>query len=200
MNRIKIFVIICFIFTVIACHLSPEIQKSVNSSVPFDLQNTKEAILRYKTWKPVTAKPEFMDPMIEAFCADTRAAIINPHHRKYIRVYVNDIGQEAMFKEDNPKFPVGSIIVKEKLPDENSSISDLQTIMIKREKDFDAANGDWQYMVMNAAESSIEAPRHLFTCQSCHIEFQDKSDYVSRNYLHFGENQNQTNTQQPPSH
>ena len=140
--KIKLAVVLCFIFTVIACNLSSEIQKPVDAPIPFDLQTTKAAILQYKTWKPVTVKPEFMDPILEAPCADTRAAIINPHHRKYIRVYVNAIGQEAMFKEDHPKFPVGSVIVKEKLADENSNISDLQTIMIKREKDFDSANGD----------------------------------------------------------
>src|SRR5436190_17769194 len=73
----------------------------------------------------------------------------NPHLKKYIIVHVNDIGRKAMLEEKNPKFPEGSVIVKEKLPEEKSQTPELLTVMIKQRKGFNPESGDWEYMVVD---------------------------------------------------
>ena len=183
--KLKIIVIACFIVSIIACHFSPETQKSISPALSFDSTSLKARILQYKTWTLVNAEPVKMSAFMRAACADVRKPIIiSPHFDKYIRVYVNELGREAMFKEENPKFPIGSIIVKEKLPAKDSEDPEFYTIMVKRENGYDSVNGDWQYLTMDETKSRIEEPENISSCQSCHAPYNDTSDYVSREYLH----------------
>jgi len=184
--KLKIIVIACFIVSIIACHFSPETQKSISPALSFDSTSLKARILQYKTWTLVNAEPVKMSAFMNQACAPVVKGWRddNPHFDKYIRVYVNELGREAMFKEDNPKFPVGSIIVKEKLPAQNSEVPEFYTIMVKRENGYDSVNGDWQYLTMDETKSRIEEPENISSCQSCHAPYNDTSDYVSREYLH----------------
>ena len=75
-------------------------------------------------------------------CAGSNAAnshppgVENPHADKFITVYVNDLGKQAMMEMRNPDFPKGSVIVKEKLTNQSSAGPELLTVMIKRETGF----------------------------------------------------------------
>ncbi|HEY6188165.1 MAG TPA: cytochrome P460 family protein [Pyrinomonadaceae bacterium] len=146
-------------------------------------------IAGYKNWTKVNAVPQLMPERVAAACAmvvSPRGAVIdgpgNPHRDKFFTVYVNDVGRAAMLHEKNPKFPVGSIIVKEKLTDKEGPSPELLTVMIKREKDFNSASGDWEYMVLDGAGTKIEGRGQLQNCQACHLANQ-KSDYIFRTYL-----------------
>ena len=186
-NKIKIIIITCFIFSIVCCNPSRETPETLVVAPSFDPQNLNAEILKYKTWTLVNSKPEKMAPEVETYCADvSRKALVNPHKDKYIRVYVNDFGRDAMFQRVNPRFPVGSIIVKEKLPDEKSEEPEFYTIMVKRESGFDPDNGNWQYLTMDKTKSKIEEPGiddQKVSCQYCHMEYKVRSDYVSREYL-----------------
>lgn len=107
---------------------------------------------------------------------------IHPHDTAYISVYVNPAGREAMMKQAHPKFPVGSVIVKEKFPSHDSEYPELLTVMMKRERGYDSANGDWEYLVMEGDLSTIRARGKLRSCQGCHLE-KAADDYVFRTYL-----------------
>ena len=106
----------------------------------------------------------------------------NPHRDKFITVYVNDAGKHAMLQEKSPRFPQGSIIVKEKLTDRDSTAPELLTAMIKREPGYDPDNGDWEYMALDGAGEEVQARGRLESCQACHM-MSKHTDYVSRNYL-----------------
>ena len=106
----------------------------------------------------------------------------NPHRDKFITVYVNDIGRHAMMQEKVPRFPQGSVIVKEKLPSQDSSTPELLTAMTKREPGYDPQNGDWEYMALDGTGKSVQARGKLESCQACHMMVK-ATDYVSRNYL-----------------
>jgi hypothetical protein len=82
----------------------------------------------------------------------------------------------------SPIFPEGSVIVKEKLSNSDSSSPELLTVMRKREPGYNTGNGDWEYMVLDGSAKSVKARGKLENCQSCHLMNQP-SDYVSRNYL-----------------
>ncbi len=156
-------------------------------------------IAGYKKWKVVNEKPYFV-PMPEfTLCASSSALPpvnnkiqVGPspnewrgHHPstlgKYIRVLVNDKGKTAMFAK-NPQFPVGSVVVKEKLPDAKSHTPELLTVMIKREAGFDRAKGDWEYLVADGKGQKAFERGKLQNCQACHLA-RPNSDYVFRDYM-----------------
>jgi hypothetical protein len=143
----------------------------------------------YKNWTKVNSAPQLMPQRVAEACAiwlSPKGGVVdgetNPHRDTYFTVYVNDIGRSAMLEQKNPKFPEGSVIVKEKLPDEKSRTPELLTVMIKQKKGYNRANGDWEYMVVDGTGTKVEGRGNLQNCQSCHFA-NEKSDYIFRTYL-----------------
>jgi hypothetical protein len=143
----------------------------------------------YKNWTKVNSVPRLMPKPVAAACAiwlsDKGVRIDgqgNPHRDKYFTVYVNDVGRRAMLGQKYPKFPEGSIIVKEKLPAQDSQTPELLTVMIKQKKGFNPASGDWEYMVVDGTGTKIAGRGNLQNCQACHVAYQ-KTDYIFRTYL-----------------
>jgi hypothetical protein len=106
----------------------------------------------------------------------------NPHESKFIRVWVNKIGRKALLEMKTPNFPVGSMIIKEKLAEEKSETPELLTAMVKRERGYDTAGGDWEYAVLQGSPFKIIASGKLDNCQACHYP-QKEDGYVFRDYL-----------------
>ena len=149
--------------------------------------NSVKEIAGYRSWFKVNQTPEVMQSRTALLCAAPAAlnpvnGPANPHHEKYITVYVNDVGRPAMMEQAKPSFPEGSVIVKEKLPDKSSQTPELLTVMIKRGKGFNNDSGDWEYMVTDGSGTKVEAQGKLANCQGCHQANQGK-DYVFRTYL-----------------
>jgi len=97
-------------------------------------------------------------------------------------VYVNDIARQAMLTRQRPSFPVGSVIVREKLRTETSTTPSLLSVMIKREKGFSPGSGDWEFIVSDLAEGQLQQRQLKIDCMSCHGK-QNEDDYVFRTYL-----------------
>jgi hypothetical protein len=149
--------------------------------------NSVKEIVGYRAWFKVNRTPEVMQARTALLCAAPAAlnpvyGPANPHHEKYITVYVNDVGRPAMMEQAKPNFPEGSVIVKEKLPDKSSQTPELLTVMIKRGKGFNDENGDWEYMVTDGSGTKVEAQGKLENCQGCH-QAKGQNDYVFRTYL-----------------
>lgn len=150
------------------------------------IEEVKE-IRGYKSWTKVNPKPLRLPTPLDGLCRmpmgrDFIETSSNPHRQKYFTVYVNDIGRSAMMNEKIPKFPEGSVIVKEKLLSEDSNAPELLTVMIKRKKDFNPTTGDWEYMVINGAGTKVEGRGNLENCRSCHT-LNKQTDYIFRSYL-----------------
>ena len=146
-----------------------------------------ESIKGYREWTRVNPVPaDFPSPLARACAAPTANQIEmdagDPHKDKFITVYVNELGRKAMMHERTPRFPQGSVIVKEKLPSQESTSPELLTVMIKREKDYNPTNGDWEYMALDGEGKEVRARGRLEKCQACHTMAQHV-DYVHRNYL-----------------
>ena len=146
-----------------------------------------ELIAGYRQWTKVNPVPAIFHSQIATLCADVRATQSrmetgNPHRDKFITVFVNDVGRHAMMEEKVPRFPQGSIIVKEKLSTKESTEPELLTVMTKREPGFNPDNGDWEYMALDGTGKSVQARGQLRHCQACH-ETVKQTDYVSRNYV-----------------
>jgi hypothetical protein len=135
----------------------------------------------YKKWK--VAKPDLfkVQPAVWTLCigpTQEQAAILDASHTGFIKVFVNDIGQEAMFAKT--AFPVGSIIVKERHPTKVSGV-EFCTVMRKREKGYNPECGDWEFSVLNEQNIATDVGR-LKACMGCHSK-QGKLDFTFRTYL-----------------
>ena len=155
----------------------------VMSSAPSALEKDLATLAKYRQWTLVNPTPELMAPLPAISCAiipgrEERS----PHLHKYVSVFVNPVGREQMMTKQEPKFPVGSMIVKEKLGKPDSTTPEVLTVMIKRESGYNPENGDWEYLVLNGTASSIFERGKLERCSGCHRSYKH-SDFVTRTYL-----------------
>lgn len=153
------------------------------ASQPASRENL-QLIKGYKRWKKVNPKVVMMQPASAYQCAPAGPHQLNsPHLQKYIFVYVNGIGKNAMMQQKPSLFPVGSVIVKEKLTKPDSKEPELMTVMVKRQKGYDPEGGDWEYLVYDGTGTKVQAEGKLENCRSCHQEYPAaKNDHVFRNY------------------
>lgn len=167
------------------------IQKYVRSTrtptaaMLFQTENEKlrTEITHYKEWKLVNPAPQRVDPALSASCSRPLPVVDGgPHEHKYISVYVNSIGADAMLHQRKPVFPEGSIIVKEKLNDLASKEPELLTVMRKREPGYNASSGDWEYLVLDGKAANITDRGQLASCNSCHTAYKS-TDFITRAYL-----------------
>lgn len=189
-NAIKLATIILFSLVLfLGCVFIPKPEtKILNTATDSEqiIEGTDE-VAAYKNWTKVNEQPELMPSTTAHLCArptkerdDIDAK--DPHKDKFINVYVNAIGKDEMLTKKNPKFAVGTVIVKEKLPSPDSKNPELLTVMIKRQKDFNPEVGDWEFMTLNGEATQVTATGKLESCQSCHINYK-QNDYISRMYL-----------------
>lgn len=144
---------------------------------------TLKELAAYKSWNLVNPQPVKMDEQVAMMCAPLfPRRIANPHAEKFLSVYVNEAGRHAMLSERWPKFPQGSLIVKEKLDGKASPTPELLTAMLKRESGYDPKNGDWEYFVLDGTATKIVERGQLESCQSCHTA-RKNTDYIFRIYL-----------------
>ena len=78
-----------------------------------------EVLVSYAKWTRVNPSPIAISSRLDLLCRSLTPEEISlyrqdPHRTKFITVYVNPVGREAMMHQAKPKFPVGSVIVKEK--------------------------------------------------------------------------------------
>lgn len=154
---------------------------------------TLDQLRGYTKWQQVTVRPAPMLPDAAALCValpsgyhdpvirKAQSSPDNPHAKKYFRVYVNDIGMKAMLSHVPSQFPVGSVVIKEKLSSPASKTPELLTIMIKRHPGYHEEWGDWEYMVTNGAATKVEADSSFEHCYGCHAA-KKSSDYIFRDY------------------
>jgi hypothetical protein len=163
-----------------------------NDGFQFDATTLKDK----SVWTQVNAEPHRLSSYIDALCrmptADNYKQLRkdNPHAASYITVYVNNAGREAMFAKEAPRFPEGSVIVKQKLGDHSEGNKPLlYTIMRKREAGYNPGVGDWEFLVVGPNGTDLQASGKLENCQVCHRGKRD-SDHVFRPYVKITANPN----------
>lgn len=181
--KTSLFGLIIFIFVVITATAI-----SFNQ-VTTDQMKTSE-IDGYRKWTRANPQTVQMEPAIAALCAPAAPIKQNPgvkpnpspHKDKFINVYVNSIGQHALMLERSPKYPQGSIIVKEKLSSSTSATPELLTAMVKRERGYNPASNDWEFLVISGDTRTVIEHGKLEHCAACHAS-QRGNDFIFRNYL-----------------
>jgi len=161
-----------------------EMQTLKTVKTPPKTLEEKDEVAGYKKWTKVNDKVEIMESDVAVMCAPatTQLRPKNPHKDKFINVYINSIGKDEMLTKKNPKFPIGTVVVKEKLSAHDSQKPELLTVMIKREKDFNPEVGDWEFLTFNGGATEITARGKLENCQACHLGYK-QNDFITRTYL-----------------
>ena len=169
---------------VIACSRSPETLQplTLSGGQGADPDAVLSSLSKYRAWTLVNPAPAVMEPAVAARCAPIVVGKDNPHWDKYVSVYVNETGREAMLAERDPEFPAGSMIVKEKLASQSSRSPALLTAMVKREEGYNPEGGDWEYLVLDGTAASVIERGRLESCRGCHAAYAS-TDYVTRQYL-----------------
>jgi hypothetical protein len=138
----------------------------------------------------MTTAPVRVSPELAILCVpatrehvDLEIKRSGPHAHTMVRIYMNDLAAET-FRASKNDYPVGSIVVKEKIaggymselqsPD-NTGASNGVGGMIKRPAGYDPDHGDWEYFYADDT-AKIESGR-IASCVNCH-QGAAPTDYV----------------------
>ena len=108
----------------------------------------------------------------------------NPHEigvKTFARYYANEAAQAEIYK-NAPKFPAGSIIVREKLLTAEAANPELVTVMLKREAGFSRKTGDWEYLIVAGDLNKVQKREKTGSCSKCHAAAA-QTDFVFKTYL-----------------
>ena len=95
-------------------------------------------------------------------------------------VYANELAKEE-FAKKSPRFPVGSIIVREKNLDEESVVPETVLAMVKRESGFSKTTSDWEFFLFEGKRFQIQRRETAGNCATCHSRAKE-NDWVFKNY------------------
>jgi hypothetical protein len=136
-----------------------------------------ESVKGYRTWDKANPKPVRLSTILDGLCRGVMPEEHefyekqNPHFDRYLTVFVNDIGKDAMMKGGT--FPVGSVIVKEKqhgtITEKPNGKPIMSTVMVKREKGYNPTCGDWEFAALDATGTKTNG--------------EGKMDFVYRTYV-----------------
>lgn len=99
----------------------------------------------------------------------------------YCHVYVNEAAKGPMTSGVG-RYPVGSVVVKSKLPSKTADKAELFTVMRKMADGYDPTHGNWEYSVLDGASLRVLSRGRIDSCSACHDQYRE-SDYVTRAYL-----------------
>ena len=75
---------------------------------------------------------------------------------------------------EKPKFPEGSIVVREKLPAPDAAQPELLAAMIKRPAGFSKSTGDWEYLLLDGTATKVRDRKKKGDCYACHSGHKDR--------------------------
>ena len=99
--------------------------------------------------------------------------------QSYGVIYANERARAAFDSLEPVTFPVGSIIVREKLSSPGAESPEALAVMIKRAPGFNRAGGDWEFLLVEGDASRIIERQKKGSCLDCHVSQREK-DFVYR--------------------
>lgn len=92
-------------------------------------------------------------------------------------LYANDIAREMMEADKPSTFPVGSILVREKLRRPTDQQPRLLTVMVKRASGFNPKGNDWEFLLIDGTMKKIKHRQKTGSCLNCHTSMSHR-DFV----------------------
>ncbi|MEN9283361.1 MAG: hypothetical protein RLZZ179_854 [Verrucomicrobiota bacterium] len=122
----------------------------------------------------VTASPVDMDARTAHLCrAPVAPRPEGPHKGARLQLFISPDAADSLY-DPWAGFPVGTLILKEKLPKEPGAGPELITGMLKREAGFWPELGDWEFFTTDGKVSSLTSRGKLETCAECHRDYKDR--------------------------
>ncbi len=152
-------------------HLTPEEAQRV------------QRYLQYPSLTRLTAETRVeMAPQVSASCIGS-VIDTGPHAAAAIHLYANDRAIDAMSHwTGGSRFPIGSLLVKEKFETMTDPAPSGITVM---EKVADRGSvDDWIFYAIRLPQVSIVRERGRISCEGCHSGY-DKTDFVSAKTFSF---------------
>jgi hypothetical protein len=81
---------------------------------------------------------------------------------------MNDLARLTALDESKTSYAVGSAIAREKLLTATSDTPEIVSAIIKREKGFNPAANDWEFLVIDGSMTKIKKRQKIGACQRCH--------------------------------
>ena len=133
----------------------------------------------------ITADPVWIEPSVATRCrAPTPSEVAknnsNPHWQTAIHVFANSKGVSPLW-DPYDRFPVGTILLKEKFRIDNVEMPELFTGMLKRKPGYMPEIGDWEFFTIDGALKEVTSRGRLESCIECHREYVT-SNFVSKQY------------------
>ena len=148
---------------------------------PADPQpSVAELAAKYRKFQLITPAPLQVNPEFALLCVGPMQSHVDaarekhgPHAHTAISIYMDDLAADA-FRAGNAPYPVGAVIVKQKLllsyrdasgkptPGDQSGVGG----MVKRPAGFDPEHGDWEYFYLEDP-ARIERGT-IASCVNCH--------------------------------
>ena len=138
----------------------------------------------------VTKEPQLLIGRTKFLCrqptrAETAEETGNPHLEKFARLFVDKAGRTAA-EGHEPVHPAGTLLIKEKLPADGKGQevkpgkeTELFTGMLKREKGYNPACGDWEFFTVSGDAKKLTGRGKLTSCMECHQRYPEH-DFTSR--------------------
>jgi Cytochrome P460 len=149
-----------------------------------DPLNVRLVLDTYRSYAPQTPAPVNVSGYIFGLCRlptlrETEFEASIHGDGRYLRDWANDVAVQGIATRGEPKFPVGSVIVKEKYAGPQAEQADLVAIalMIKRQAGFDPAHGDWDYAYYEPSLGVVQTTEQTAYCGQCHAAA-SASDFV----------------------
>ena len=122
----------------------------LGSEEPAQVTVTKDtAFTFYRPFKRLTKEPHYVAPLTAILCTYPSPELIErekratgPHFQASVHIYANPLAEDTISRKLHV-FPVGAVIVKEKLAADGSASA--VGGMIKRAPGFASSSGDWEY-------------------------------------------------------
>ena len=152
--------------TLLACNLLTMLDPASDASSSALPDEEAQAIVAdYQTWTRLNNEPFNVSAGLWALCrlpsAEEEAYLDSPHAEYYINVYVNDAGRDLIVREGSRAFPIGTIVVKEKLATLEGEVRNELGIMVKR------GPSSWQYLYWDNG-TLYQASDEVGHCAECH--------------------------------
>ncbi len=143
-------------------------------------QASAQAIVKnYKAYPRLTREPREVSRRLAMLCRVLAPEEIaqdreqyGPHSLAWVHVYANKAAA-AELARSRRQFPVGAVIIKEKLG-EQQAVAGIGA-MQKMPPGYDPEGGDWQYVYVD--ESGKLAQGRLENCRTCHMRAKER-DHV----------------------
>lgn len=143
------------------------------------------AEIKFETLVRITPRPMRLRPDVRALCAPPNAkndhGILVKDRDAIAHVFVSPDAVDSMLKRDAVTFPVGSVVLKQKLEADKGQNVILYTGMLKRGQGYNPDCGDWEFFTLSADGKTVTSQGRLESCMACHKDYA-RSDYLTKQY------------------